>query len=347
MKNRKTISRTVERTILTVLAVVLGILLAALIAITAYAQHLLGRMNYADPEATMPTLSAEEIAQFENETDPVEELPESTAPVMEAEDVEFGDGPWQEIGGDEIVNILLIGQDTRGKSRARSDSMILCTFNREKNTITLTSFMRDLYVKIPGYKSNRINAAYYYGGMQLLNDTLYENFGVEVDGNVEVDFSRFKDVIDILGGVTLELTSAEVAFVNPRAKGEPLSEGVNLLNGSQALWYARNRNDVNGDFSRTNRQRKLINALIEEYKSKKLTEMLGILSDILPLITTDMSRSDITSYAVKLFPMLETAEIKTQGIPASGAYKDAMIDGMSVLVPDLDKNIEILVDSLT
>lgn len=347
MKNKKTNSRTVERTILTVLAVILGILLAVLIGITAYGQHLLGRMNYVDPDATIPTLSAEEIAQFENEMDSAEDLLESTAPVMEAEDVELGDGPQQEIGGDEIVNILLIGQDTRGKSRARSDSMILCTFNKEKNTVTLTSFMRDLYVKIPGYKRNRINAAYYYGGMQLLNDTIYENFGVEVDGNVEVDFSRFKDVIDILGGVTLELTKGEVAYVNPRATGESLSEGVNQLNGSQALWYARNRNDVDGDFSRTNRQRKLINALIEEYKSKKLTEMLSILSDILPLVTTDMTRSDITSYVVQLFPMLETAEIKTQGIPAAGAYQDATIDGMSVLVPDLDKNIEILVDSLT
>lgn len=207
--------------------------------------------------------------------------------------------------------------------------------------------MRDLYVKIPGYKSNRINAAYYFGGMQLLNDTLYENFGVEVDGNVEVNFSRFEDVIDILGGVTMEITDAEAAFINKFAPGSHLTKGKHLLNGEQALAYARNRNDVDGDFSRTNRQRKLINELIEEYKNKKLTEMLGILSDILPLITTDMSKSDITSYAVQLFPMLATAQIKTQGIPAAGAYQSASIDGMSVLVPDLEKNIEILVDSLT
>lgn len=347
MKNRKTGYRIAERTILTVLCVVLGLLLAVLIGATVYAQHLLGRMNYVEPDATVPTLSAEEIAQFENETDPVDLETEFTAPAMDAEDVDFGDGPQQQIGGDDIVNILLIGQDSSSGSRARSDTMILCTFNKKANTITLTSFMRDLYLKIPGYKSNRINASYHFGGMQLLNDTLYENFGVEVDGNVEVNFRRFEDVIDILGGVTLELTSAEAAFVNQFTPGSYVCAGVNHLTGPQALSYARNRNDVDGDFSRTNRQRKLINALIEEYKNKKVTEMLGILSDILPLITTDMSKSDITAYAVQLFPMLETAEIKTQCIPAADAYRGATIDGMSVLVPDLEKNIEILADSLT
>lgn len=347
MKNHNSRSRSLERTVLTVLCIVLGVLLAVLIGATVFAEHLLGRMNYVDPDATIPTLSAEEIEQFEKETDPVDLEPEFTAPVMDAEDVEFGDGPNQEIGGDDIVNILLIGQDSDSGSRARSDTMILCTFNKNANTITLTSFMRDLYLKIPGYKNNRINASYYYGGMQLLNDTLYENFGVEVDGNVEVNFERFEDVIDLLGGVTMEITSAEAAFINEFAPGSHLSKGTHVLNGAQALAYARDRNDVDGDFSRTNRQRNLINSLIEEYKNKKLTDMLGILNDILPLITTDMSKSDITSYAMQLFPMLATAEIKTQGIPASGAYQGATIDGMSVLVPDLEKNIEILVDSLT
>lgn len=91
MKNRK--SRTAERTVLTVLCVVLGLLLAVLIGATVYAQQLLDRMNYVEPDATLPTLSAEEIAQFENETDPVDPETEFTAPVMDADDVDFGDGP--------------------------------------------------------------------------------------------------------------------------------------------------------------------------------------------------------------------------------------------------------------
>ena len=91
-----------------------------------------------------------------------------------------------------IKSILLIGQDKReGQSRQRSDSMILATLDKDQKTISLTSFMRDLYVAIPGYSSTRINAAYAYGGMDLLDETLTQNFGVEIDGNVEVDFEVF------------------------------------------------------------------------------------------------------------------------------------------------------------
>lgn len=338
-------SLTVQRTVLTALSVVLGIMLIALIGGTVYANHLLNQLNYVDPEATVPTLSAEEIAALESETEPV--LEGFTAPEIEAAEVDFGTGPQLQIGGGDIVNILLIGYDLQNGAGVRSDSMILCTFNKTKNTITLTSFMRDLYVEIPGYKDNRINAAYTFGGVSLLQKTLKHNFGIEVDGSVQVDFYSFKDIINMLGGVTLELTEAEVEFVNKRAVGDPLSVGTNVLNGSQALWYARNRHDTDGDFSRTNRQRKVLNALLDEYKSKKLTEMLGLMGDLLPLVTTDIPKADLTAYAVTLVPMLADAQIKTQSIPVSGGYRNARIGGKSVLVPDMEKNRQALVDSLT
>lgn len=334
-----------QRILLSVLCVVLGLVLAVLICGTVYANHLLNQLNYVDPETTLPTLSAEEIAAIENEPEPT--LAGFVAPKIEAADVDFGTGPQIQIGGGDIVNILLVGYDLQNGAGHRSDSMILCTFNKTKNTITLTSFMRDLYVEIPGYADNRINAAYTYGGISLLQKTLKHNFGIEVDGSVQVDFYNFKDIINLLGGVTLDLTEAEVKFINKRAVGNPLSVGTNVLNGSQALWYARNRHDVDGDFSRTNRQRKLLNALLDEYKSKKLTEMLVLMGDLLPMVTTDISKSDLTAYAVTLLPMAVEAEIKTQSIPVAGGYKNARIDGKSVLVPDLEKNRQALVDSLT
>ncbi|MFQ9799037.1 MAG: LCP family protein [Clostridia bacterium] len=102
-----------------------------------------------------------------------------------------------------MVNILLIGQDRReGEGRQRSDSMILATINKKSQSIYLTSFMRDMYVPIPGYSDNRINAAYAFGGMDLLDDTIETNFGIHIDGNVEVDFSGFKTLIDMMGGST-------------------------------------------------------------------------------------------------------------------------------------------------
>lgn len=345
MSRKSSRSLAVQRMLLTVLCVVLGVLLAAMIGATVYAEHLLSRLNYVDPDAASPTLSPEEIASMENETDPV--LPGFTAPEIQSADVDFGTGPQIQIGGGDIVNILLVGQDAEGETGARSDSMILCTFNKTKNTITMTSFLRDLYVKIPGYKKNRINAAYSFGGIQLLNQTLYENFGVKVDGNVQVDFSHFEKIIDLLGGVTIELTDAEARFIKMHIHHSKVTAGKNLLSGAEALFYARNRNDVDGDFSRTNRQRKLLNVLIDEYKNRKLTEMLGLLNDILPMVTTDMSKSDLTAYAVTLFPMLAKAEIRTQSIPVADSFYNARIDGKAVLVPDMEKNIQALVDSLT
>ena len=104
---------------------------------------------------------------------------------------------------------------------------------------------------------------------------------------------------------------------------------------------------MDGDFSRTNRQRKLLNALIEAYQGKRLTELLGLLNEVLPMVTTDIPKADLTAYAVALIPMLRDAEIITQSIPVSGGYYNATIDEMAVLVPDLEKNKQALIDTLT
>ena len=118
-----------------------------------------------------------------------------------------------------IKSILLIGQDKReGESRQRSDSMILATLDKDQGTVSLTSFMRDLYVAIPGYSTTRINAAYAYGGMDLLDQTLEENFGVKIDGNVEVDFEVFQVLVDKVGGIDLELTQAEADYLRTRSE---------------------------------------------------------------------------------------------------------------------------------
>ena len=246
----------------------------------------------------------------------------------------------EEIGqAHELVNILLIGQDARpGETRARSDAMILVTFNKTANTITLTSFMRDLYVQIPGYQDNRINAAYAYGGMELLDETLRQNFGVEVDANVEVDFDGFTDIIDILGGVTVELSNSE-------ANALGLYPGENTLGGKSALTYAQLRS-IDSDFNRTERQRKVITALFNALKNAGFSEITGLVNTIFPLVTTDMSNTEILSYASDLFPMLSTASISSVRIPADGAYTQNSIQGMAVIVADMEANRELLKETL-
>ena len=327
---------------LILLCIVLGLILAVMLGGTLYFQHLLNRINYVDPN-TAPTLSQEELDAY-LATETQEDV---TAPSLNPEDVEFGDHDTQ-IGGDSnIINILLIGQDRReGESRARSDSLILCTFNKTSKTLTMTSILRDLYVKIPGYRQNRINAAYAAGGMSLLNKTLAENFGIHNDGNVEVDFTQFAGIIALLGGVEIELRQDEATWIN-RETGSSLSAGTQLLKGSQALAYARIRKlDADGDFSRTSRQRKVITALIDAYKNTSLTSALSLLEEVLPMLTTDMTDTELLGYAVTLFPLLSGAEIVSQHIPAAGTYSSRMIDGMAVLVADMDANRQLLEETL-
>ena len=331
------------RNTLIVLSVVLGVILAALVALTVYAEFLLGKVNYVDPDATQPTLSQAEIEALYNETEPVaEDQEEFAGPELNEEDVILETAPPMEVETENIVNILLVGVDRRKNEPTRSDTMILCTFNKTQGTITLTSFMRDMYLKIPGYKSNRINVSYVLGGMNLLNETISYNFGVEADGIVEIDFNQFQKLIDLLGGIELELTKREADYVNYECHGK-LKSGVQLLTGEEALSFARCRKvGGDGDFGRTNRQRIVLTKLLNEYKNKSLTELIGLMDDILPMVTTNMTKDEILGYVKDLFPMLATAELVSSRIPADGAYYGAKINGMSVLVPDIPENAEIL-----
>lgn len=343
MAKKKKKNYSVLRPALMVSCIVLGLVLVMLLSATAYAEYLLGQMNYYE-DAPRETMSQEEAEEFlKQETDPEDE--NYTGSEMNAEEVELETAEEKLETSENVVNILLIGADYQSGDVARSDSMILCTFNKTKNTITMTSFMRDLYVQIPGYYKNKINAAYSIGGMQLLQKTLDHNFGVQVDGIVEVDFSQFKKLIDLLGGVELDVTYMEAQFINLK-NHDNIKQGVQVLNGSQALWYSRYRGDGGGDFNRTNRQRVVLGKLIENYRNSSLTDLLAMMDDILPMVTTDMDKSDILSYVTSLFPMLVSAEIITQRIPAEGGYYMTKIDGRSVLVPNISFNVNILKDTI-
>ena len=326
-----------KRFALGVLCTVLGFVFAVMLSVTLYFQYLLQQINYVEPEG--PTIQQQGQ----------DAVPKFTLPPL------FGlNGSREEddglIGGkgSQLVNILLIGQDRRpGEDRARSDSMILCTYNKKTKTLVMTSILRDLYVAIPGYQDNRINVAYAAGGMKLLNETLETNFGIRVDGNIEVDFTQFADIVDLVGGVRMELRADEAAHINAVVGGN-LTEGSTLLNGQQALTYARIRTlDADGDFSRTNRQRKVISAIVDSYKSAGLTTLLSLLDDVLPMITTDMSNLKIAGYALEVFPSLSDMTIVSQRIPADGTYTGKTIRGMSVLVADMDAVRQMLAETLT
>ncbi len=334
---KKKNNRAALRSTLTVLSIVLGIILAVLIGGTVYADYLLGKVNYVEKDATTPTFSQEEVEQLLQEQEP--EDPNFTGPNLSEEEVVLETAPPVVETSDNVVTILLLGVDRRKNEAARTDSIILCTLNKSQNTITLTSMMRDMYVRIPGYKSNRINVSYVLGGTSLLKQTMEHNFGIEVDGCVEVDFSHFKELIDLLGGIEIEITSAEANYIYQEC-GSKLKAGKQLLSGEEALHFSRFRGTASGDLARTNRQRVVLSTLLNEYKSKSMTELLGLLDDILPMVTTDLSQNEILGYFKDFFPMLASAEIVSKRIPVDDSYYLAMIDGMSVVVPDISKNAE-------
>lgn len=335
-----------KRTALNILCVVLALILTVMVGATIYVESMFSRMGTLDHE-TLSSSEAEEILkQTEGTLDP-----EFTGPTLNPDDVTIPTEPAEVIvTGENIINIVLVGQDRReGQGRQRSDSMILCTINKEKKTITMTSFLRDIYVSIPGYYRQRLNVAYLLGGYKTLNATLEHNFGVSADHCVEVDFSGFENIINVLGGVDVELTEAEAKYLNRRGNWDvqkgpvdwTLKEGVNTLTGAQALAYSRIR-ALDNDWGRSNRQRTVLSALLAKAKTMSLTQLNEFANQILPMIATDMTPSEITGYLMELFPLLGDLNIKTQTIPANGTWQYATINGDAVITVNFEKNQQIL-----
>lgn len=369
MNKKRERKRRTKKVILIVLACLLALILLAAVAAMILLNRMLGLINRVGPtEYTVSSSEAEVIIGSDPDLIPID--PTASDPYVHPSDItpptgvldttlptdpapsgteQSGTGPnattpttkpkppappAPDIYGEHLVNILLVGQDRwEGQSRQRSDSMILVSINKSDNTITLTSFMRDMYVYIPGYKPNKLNAAYAFGGMSLLSKTLEVNFGVKVDGVVEVNLSGFSKLIDMLGGVEVTLTKSEAKYLNDlyyeaKILDSPVVVGKNRLDGDQALVYVRLR-EIDTDYQRARRQRTVIAALIEAYKNQPLDQMIGMMDDILPLITTNLTNTEILGYAVDLFPLLSTAKVQTLRIPVEGTF----VGGLVVIRP--------------
>lgn len=247
------------------------------------------------------------------------------------------------------MRFLLIGTDAYTiRKTGRSDTMILMQLDVETNEVKMVSFLRDLYVAIPGYQKTRLNAAYVYGGASLLKDTLQNNFGVTADRTVAVNFSLMVDMIDLIGGVTVDVSEKErtqlnsiLKYYNTQngfSKNDQLLEqsGEQLLTGKQALCYSRIRK-MDSDFQRAGRQRKVLEALYTRARSLDALTLSQLLYRVLPDIWTDMTFAD----AAALIPVLlnlQDITFSSLTVPINGGYSSQTKSGMSVLVPDLDVN---------
>lgn len=253
--------RTTKR-IITISSVLVVILALLCTGVSLYINSIFDRIE------KIPEVSRVDPSNEFFETDSPEESP-TTAPVVKPEDIGWGEiEPFLD---DKLINILLVGQDRYvGTARQRSDTMLLCSINPETKKVSMISFLRDLYVQIPGgYSDNRLNAAYAFGGFPLLVDAFYTNFGVTIDGCFEVDLAGFRSIVDILDGVDVTLTAREAEVV-----GVGSEEKLYHLNGKEALSYAQIRK-LDSDFGRTQRQRNVTeryNKLKEAFQSGNLPD---------------------------------------------------------------------------
>jgi len=326
------------------LCVFLALVLLGMIFATAYVDHFLAQIHYIPMDTTLSPEAIASIEQNLTETVP----PDYTGAVINPTDIPNPPGNFPTlIQHPDIVNFLLVGQDRRpGQGRQRSDSMIVITFNKRNRTITLTSFLRDMYVDIPGFRATKMNAAYERGGFSMLCDTLLQNFGVVIDGCIEVDFDGFASVVDLVGGVDIDLTAAEAKHLN-EGYGWTLTKGVNHLDGEKALAYSRVR-AIGNDYARTQRQRTVLTKIIEGCKNLSFFELSTLLNNTLPLISTTMTSNEISNYLLDLFPMLSGSNVRALRIPADGTFTEAMISSGvgDSLVPDLEKNRQLLIQTL-
>ena len=287
---------------------ILGIALLLLVFVGyAALQGMLGRIRRA---------SATEAVSQQEETFESDENADDT---LSPEDVIWNGADTSVMQDKDIVNLLLIGQDRReGQDRQRSDSMIMVTLNKKTKQISMTSFMRDLYVQIPGYSDNRINAAYAIGG---------------------IDLELTQDEADYICG-----RKRDVTYPQQLRTDWNLHEGVNHLTGEQALIHARNRS-LGNDYARTDRQRAVLMAITNKVKQMDAVSIVNFINQVLPLLTTDMTSGEILGYAMEALQMNFDSE-HSYRIPAEGTYTGAVIRGMQVLVPDLAANQTYLMDVL-
>lgn len=254
-------------------------------------------------------------------------------------------------GSEDIFRVLLIGVDSREDNiRGRSDTMILFDINPNTKKIIMTSLLRDIYVDIPGHGSNRLNAAYAFGGAKLLTQTILNSFGIKVDKYVIINFWTVRDVVDALGGVNVDVTKEELEQINLMVGGQnkvldgirgddklPESSVGNIqLNGIQALAYARIRK-LDSDFGRTSRQREIILASINKVKNLGIFEINSLLNQFLPQVTTNLTEKDILSLLAMAIKRKDYS-IESMAIPVAGTWEYVTIDKKAVIKIDFAAN---------
>ena len=309
--------------ILVAIIIITILIASAIIAIAVYYNYALSKITHVEVPKIEHSTPSTEITERPEELLQTTPTTDSTEPTIEKHIPSSAD----------YINFLLVGQAARiGETERFADTMILCTVNAYEKTLTMTSLLRDTLIKMPNYRGRtggniKLTTIYHLGStygdgiagsMELMNQTLYDNFGIEVDHNFEVDFDAFIRVIDMLGGIDIELTEAEAEYLNEEDFWvyQDVQPGMAHLDGMTTLCYARMRKakgDSDSDIIRTSRQRKVIQTIIEKLKTLSVSEIQTIVNEVLPMVVTSMDNREITEMIFKLLPILPDLNIDSRG----------------------------------
>ena len=319
----------IKKLLIAILILILSIILGTFLATKIWLSGKLSKINYED-------VNQEEISKNKDLYNELEGLGANMS------EEEFNS----------IKTIVLYGTDSRdledGYNNARSDSIIIASINPNNKSIALVSIPRDTYVSIDGHGKTKINHAFAYGKEQLSMKTINQNFGLSLSEYITIDFSGLVSVIDKAGGVDIEITEAEMEFINKSIDYTAKYSGGDAtklttygnvhLNGTQALTHCRNRY-VGNDFKRAERQRIVLEALFNKITDKSLTEINSLLDEFLPCIKTNINVSDYTKFIPSVLASKEEyrKNFISEQVPALSYSGDQYISGVYYFVGDLSK----------
>ncbi len=249
---------------------------------------------------------------------------------------------YQDYHTKDIVNIALFGIDTTDESmKGRSDSIIIVTLDNKKKEVRLSAVQRDTYVKIEGYKDKtKINHAFAYGGAALSVKTLNQTFGLDIQDYAVINFTNMEKVIDVLGGIPLEVSEAYRKEANKRitylAESRGITPkliegtGVQNLSGMQVLGMLRARHNVGGTAQRSAMHEIVLNACYEKIRTKNLLEYPNIAKELLALVQTTLTSNEVTGIGMKV--LVNGYKFRNAVFPLevdqAGGYGGKMIGGV-------------------
>lgn len=321
-----------------ILTIIMIIIVLILLGIYAVINHYYGKSNYVDDseiginssvETESTGITDEEAEQLQTEI--IEQTGDITLP-----------------NDENVYNLLLIGVDRRDKTwYGNSDSMILMSINKDTKKVHMTSFMRDLYANIPGVGVKKLNAACAYGGGPLVVKTIQDNYKIPIDNYASVDFDAMIDIVDLVGGVEIDISSEEMRVANGYinemcglagvdASSHQLTQsGPQLMDGYQAVAYARIRYVGNADYQRTERQREVLEKIMKKCSGLGVTELNDLANAVLPEVTHNIDQSTLLSLIGQL-PTILSYEVVQSRVPYDGMFSSKG----EMLVPDFTATIQ-------